>query len=246
MSTTPIRRAGEPPASRRRTMSPSLRSHSVRTPALGATIACSSRLVRTVPSRVPRLTAWPSRTPFAAGEDPLRRGDDDPELGRVLALAVFGPAADHAAGGVEIGRRLDREQFDARQFALGHADQRAGRGELDRGGDAEIGHRGLAQIPAHRPGDLGDDPVDHVAPRTPPTCRRNSTAGCGPDRRPRRRRRRSARRSCAGRHVGRVERAGDRQRAQSGAGRRVGRERRESPRPSRRRRSGRRRCGWPG
>ena len=48
------------------------------------------------------------------------------------------PSRGECARLVEIVRRLDGQQFDAAQFALGDAGQRAGRRELDRGGDAEV------------------------------------------------------------------------------------------------------------
>ena len=64
---------------------------------------------------------------LGAGEHALGRGDDDAEVGGVLALAVLRAAGDQRAGRVEVVRRLDREQLDAGQLALGDAGQRAGR-----------------------------------------------------------------------------------------------------------------------
>ena len=47
--------------------------------------------------------------------------------------------------------------------ALGDPGQGAGRRHLEDAGDAEVGHRLHAEVPAHRAGDLGDDPVEHLA-----------------------------------------------------------------------------------
>ena len=130
------------------------------------------------------------------------------------------------------------------QRPLGDAGQGAGRRHLEDAGDAEVGHRLHAEVPAHRAGDLADDPAR--APR-------------GRRGRPGRRGWRSRgvrgswveteRASVAevadgGRHVLGVEGAGDAQRDQPGLGRRVVGQRLRAARACRRRRSGRGRCRW--
>ena len=46
---------------------------------------------------------------------------------------------------------------------LARSGQRAGRRHLDDPGDAELGHRLHAQVPAHRVAHLADEPVEHLA-----------------------------------------------------------------------------------
>ncbi len=198
-------------------MSPSSRSHSASTPALGATIACSSRLVRTVPSRVPRATSRALVDRLGAGEDALGRGDDDPEVRRVLALAVLRPAVDQRARGGR-GRPgvLTASSSTPGSSRLAMPVERAGRRELDGGGDAEVAQRAQAEVPAHRPGDLADQPGEQVAPGRRRRRRRRWTAGSAAGRR------RSdvggvrAQRVLGRRHVVGVERAGDRAAAAPG------------------------------
>ena len=49
------------------------------------------------------------------------------------------------------------------QRALGDAGEGAGGRHLEDAGDAEVGHGLHAEVPAHRAGDLADDPGEHVA-----------------------------------------------------------------------------------
>ena len=216
-------------------------------PACGATIACSSRLVRTVPSRVPRATSPPSVDALGAGEDALGRRDHDAEVGRVLALAVLRPAVDQRAGLVEVVRRLDREQFDAGQLALGDAGQRAGRAPVrsaaltprSRAGAAGTGpsapagspgatSRSISSAPVGHRGAVGVGQQDRAAGRPASAAvdvvgaarpRPAPCSGCGTRRRPAAAA--PARRPAARRPASRARRG------------------------RRRRRSGRRRCGWP-
>ena len=174
-----VRRATGRPAP---TMSPSSRSHSASTPGAAATTACSSRLVRTVPMRAPCATLDP-RPALGAGEHALGRGDDDAHLGSVLALAVLGAAEHQGARLVQVVRGLDRDQVGTLELALGDPGQHTAGCELDRGGDAEVGACGEAQVPAHRQGHLPDEAGDQIGCRCRRRRRRRWTAGSGGGRR---------------------------------------------------------------
>ena len=67
------------------------------------------------------------------------------------------------AGVVELVGGLERERLDALERPLGDPGQGAGRRHLEDPGDAEVGHRLHAEVPAHRVADLGDDPPEHLA-----------------------------------------------------------------------------------
>ena len=56
---------------------------------------------------------------------------------------------------------VEREQLYALEVALGDPGQRARRWHLHEAGDAEIGHRRHAQVPAHRRRHLADQPPEH-------------------------------------------------------------------------------------
>ena len=152
---------------------------------------------------------------------------------------------DERAGGVEVVGGLEREGLDARQRALGEPGQGAGRRHLDHRGDAEVVQRLHAQVPADRAGDLGDQPLEHLAAVVD-----DLAVAVGDQRDPRvvggHRPRQGAERLHGRGHVRGVERAGDLQRRSPGPWRACPRRTRRAARRCRRRRSGRRRCRWPG
>ena len=136
------------------------------------------------------------------------------ERGHPAVLADEVQRVGQLVGGVQ------GEQLDALEVALGDPGQGAGGRHLQQPGDAEVGHRRQAEVPAHRRGDLADQPAQHVAavvddlavgvgeqpgPRV--------VGGDGPG---------QAGQVGHGRlHVHGVERAGDAERDQPGPGRRV-------------------------
>ncbi|OLT54024.1 hypothetical protein BJF88_00645 [Cellulosimicrobium sp. CUA-896] len=72
-------------------------------------------------------------------------------------------ARDEVAGLVEVCRRLHGDGLDAGQRAARETGQHAAGRELEQRGDAHLGESLLAQVPAHRGGDLRDEAAHDVA-----------------------------------------------------------------------------------
>src|SRR5579875_3566848 len=192
-----------------------------------------SSLVSTRPARsslVTTFAGWysPNARIRAPGEPSWMRMPWFPLSGWLLRADGLEPGVlgDQHPGRGEVGRVLDGEHLDAGQRAAGDARERAAGGQLKERGRAGLPHRAQAQVPPDRGADLGDDPLQPVraagdggaVPVGEHGDRRVAEGDRGGG---------GAQRADRRRHVGRVERPGDPQRAQPGPRRRAGGEGRE-------------------
>ena len=120
-----------------------------------------------VPSGVPAGRRVPSAT--SAGLTVPRTGETTTRQSEpVLGLGAAALGRDELAGAVEVGLGPVRARISmsgALPLALGQPGQRAGRRQLEDGGDAELAHRGQARVEAHRAGDLADQPGKRLGAR---------------------------------------------------------------------------------
>ena len=226
------------------TRSPSSTSHSTTSPPWAAVTVTLSRVLATSPISSPAVEHVGVGGRLGHRERALRGGDHHPPGRSGVDDRALTVLLAERAGVVELVGSLQRERLDTLQRALGDAGQGAGRRHLEDAGDTEVAHRVQAQVPAHRAGDLADDPAQHLA-----TLVEHVAVAVGDHRDARvvdRHRHREPRDvGDRGSHVVGVERAGHAERHQPDLGRRVSRRARRAARACRRRRSGRGRCRWP-
>ena len=107
-----------------------------------------------------RVTMWPSTWPALIWAPSSRSGSGSnvPADGRHrqherhgrLVAGRHAVAGDEVLGRLQVVRGVQRDDLGALELPLGQPGQGAGRRQLDDAGDAEVGQRAHAQVPAHR------------------------------------------------------------------------------------------------
>ncbi|KMP02566.1 hypothetical protein CIRG_10389 [Coccidioides immitis RMSCC 2394] len=125
-------------------------------------IAIVSRRLAIAPISVPAgITSRPD-TVSESLKGALGGGDDHAPGRRGLDRVGLAVLLDERAGVLELVGRLQGEGLDALEGSLGDPGQGAGRRHLQDAGHADVGHGVEAEVPAHRVGDLADDPVQRL------------------------------------------------------------------------------------
>ena len=94
--------------------------------------------------------------PLAGATSMRHVGADDMGLGDAVSVH-------QVAGGVQVVRRLQRDDLDSGERALGESGECSGGWNFEECGDAEFAHGLHAEVPAHRVADLHDQPLEVLA-----------------------------------------------------------------------------------